>query len=524
MMTAVVACAALGKRAGIPYPIAFVIGGTLLAFIPSVPRFVLDPNLVFLIFLPPLLYAGGWATDWNLFRHNARPIALLAIGLVIFTTLVVAAVAHRLVPGMTWPAAFALGAIISPPDAVAAGAVFERFSVPRRIIAILDGEGLVNDATALVIYRFAIAAALTGVFSPVQAGIAFFVVAVGGVAVGLGFSVIYIWISQLLRKLQLGDYLLDNVLSLIAPYAAYTSAEALHVSGVLSTVAAGIFCARLSSKLFVPESRLVAYSVWDLLTFLFNGAVFLLLGLEIREIVRDPSFALRELWIGVLISLLVIVLRLIWVYPATYLPRLIWKRISRVEGVPSWAFVFVIGWSGMRGIVSLAAALAVPLRDAAGNPFPARSEILFITFCVIIATLVFQGLSLIPIIKWLGIHGEDDLERREREVRIAALKAGISRLRQLEPDFNSTTEWEIEGRILSEYEYRIGHLEGHTKVDGEAGGNREAVEVNLDHKLQSEALEAERREITHLRNAGTIPDDIYRRIEYDLDLATERLT
>src|SRR5271154_3181957 len=176
MMTAVVACAALGKRAGIPYPIAFVIGGTLLAFIPNVPHFQLDPNLVFLIFLPPLLYAGGWNTDWNLFRHNARPIALLSIGLVIFTTLVVAAVAHRLVPEMTWPAAFAPGAIISPPDAVAAGAVFERFSVPRRIIAILDGEGLVNDATALVIYRFAIAAALTGTFSPAQAGVAFFVV------------------------------------------------------------------------------------------------------------------------------------------------------------------------------------------------------------------------------------------------------------------------------------------------------------------------------------------------------------
>jgi len=524
MMTAVVACAVLGKRAGIPYPIAFVIGGLLLAFVPNVPRFALDPNLVFLIFLPPLLYAGGWSTDWNLFRHNARPIALLAIGLVVFTTLIVALVAHRLVPGMTWAAAFALGAIISPPDAVAAGAVFERFSVPRRIIAILEGEGLVNDATALVIYRFAIAAALTGTFSPGQAGIALVVVALGGVAVGLAFSLIYIYVSQMLRKLQLGDYQLDNVLSLIAPYAAYTSAEALHVSGVLSTVAAGIFCARLSSKLFGPESRLVAYAVWDLLIFLFNGVVFLLLGLEVREIVSDPSFALRELWIGVLISVLVIVLRLLWVYPATYVPRFFFKRINQVEGVPSWKFVFVIGWSGMRGIVSLAAALAVPLTDRAGHPFPARSEILFITFCVIFATLVFQGLSLIPIIKWLGIHGEDDLERREREVRIAALKAGVGRLRQLEPDFNSTTEWEVEGWILSEYEYRIGHLEGHARLEGAVVGHLETAEISLDHKLQSEALDAERKEIIRLRNAGEIPDEVYRRVEYDLDLASQRLT
>jgi CPA1 family monovalent cation:H+ antiporter len=523
MMTAVVACALVGKRAGIPYPIAFVIGGTLLAFIPGVPHFMLNPNIVFLLFLPPLLYGAGWGTDWKLFRANARPIGLLAIGLVIFTTLGVALVAHALIPGIGWAAAFALGAIVSPPDAVAAGSVFERFSVPRRIVAILDGEGLVNDATALVIYRFAVAAVVTGTFSAPQAAMALFVVAAGGIAIGLIFEWLHVRLAIFLRKLDLGDYQLDNVLALIAPYAAYLIADSLHVSGVLATVTAGIYASRHSSKLFVPESRLVASSVWDLMTFIFNGAVFLLIGLELREIVLDPSFAQRELWIGVVMSVLVIVLRIVWVFPATYIPRWIFKSIDRAEGPANWRYISVISWAGMRGIVSLAAALALPLTDRAGNPFPARNEILFITFCVIFATLVFQGLSLIPIIRWLGLHDEDDLNTRERDVRIAALKAGISRLRELEPDFNSTTEWEVEGRILSEYEYRIGHLQGHTKVDAD-GVTAESSEVNLDHKLQEEALKAERREISRLREAGEIPDEVYRRVEYDLDLASERLS
>ncbi|HMD02925.1 MAG TPA: Na+/H+ antiporter, partial [Candidatus Baltobacteraceae bacterium] len=519
LMTSVVACAVVAKRFSLPYPIAFVIGGALLALVPGSPSFNLNPDWVLFIFLPPLLFAGGWFTDWKLFRQNARPIGLLAIGLVIFTTVGVALVAHRLIPGLSWPAAFALGAIVSPPDAVAAGAVFERFSVPQRIMSILDGEGLVNDATALVIYRFAVAAVLTGAFSAAQAGAAFVVVAVGGIAVGLGFAFVYSEVVKFLRRAELADYQLDNVLSLIAPYAAYLAAEALHVSGVLSTVTAGIVASRMSSKLFNSESRLVAYSVWSLLIFLLNGLVFLLIGLELRVIVRDPSFALRELWIGLVISLLVIVLRIVWVFPATYVPRLIWKRINEVEGVPSWKYVFIIAWSGMRGVVSLAAALALPLRDTAGNPFPGRNAILFVTFCVIFATLVFQGLSLIPIIKWLGIHGEDDLEKRENEVRVAALKAGLARLHGLEP-FDSTTEWEVEGRILAEYEYRIAHLEGHARMDG---SNAETVEINLDHRLQTEALDAERAEILRLRAAGEIPDEIYRKIEYDLDLASERL-
>jgi len=517
LLASIVVVAVLAKRLGIPYPIAFVIGGSLLAFFPSLPRFELNPDWVFLIILPPLLYSGGWTTDWQAFRQNLRPIGLLAIGLVIVTTVVVAVVAHALLPQIGWPAAFVLGAVVSPPDAVAAGAVFERFSLPRRILAILDGEGLVNDASALVFYKFAVAAVLSGSFSLARAGLSFFIVALGGIAVGLAFGYLIVKTILLLRKYQLSDYLIDNTIQLIAPYAIYLSCEPLGVSGVLATVVAGVFVSRQADKIYLPEGRLVGYAVWELLIFLLNGLVFLSIGLQLRYIVGDPSFALRELWIGLAISVVVIVVRILWVYPATYIPRLIFPSIRRAEGWPSPNYVFVIAWSGMRGIISLAAALALPVLTESGQPFPGRSEIVFITFCVIFVTLVFQGLSLIPLLKILKVDAGEDIEARETEVRIAALRAGIARLRELEPAFDSTDEWEVEGRTLGEYEYRIAHLSGH--LDGSLDPNA----IAIDHRLQQEALDAERREILRLRDVGEIPDEIYRRVQYDLDLADERL-
>jgi CPA1 family monovalent cation:H+ antiporter len=518
LLAAIVVVAIVAKRLSIPYPIAFVIGGGLLALIPQTPQLHLDPQWIFLIFLPPLLYSGGWNTDWTIFKANARPIGLLAFGLVIATTAAVGVLAHALVPALGWAAAFTLGAIVSPPDAVAAGAVFERFSVPSRIVAILDGEGLVNDAVALVIYRFALAAVLTGAFSPLRATGSFFVVALGGAALGLCYGWLIVRIAAGLRTFALSDYLIDTALQLIAPYAIYLSGEILGVSGVLATVTAAMYVSRHAGKIYDPEGRLVAYAVWETLIFLLNGLVFLLIGLQLRAIVRDPSFSFGELWTGIAISMLVIVIRIVWVYLATYVPRLMFRSIVRAEGTPGPNYVFIIAWSGMRGIVSLAGALALPERLPGGAPFPARSEILFITFCVIFSTLVFQGLSLIPILKLLRIEPQDNLDRQEIEVRVAALRAAIARLRKLEPTFTSTEAWEVEGRILGEYEYRIAHLSGH--LDGSVDANG----VALDHALQEEALKAERREIVRLRDAGEIPDEIYRRVQYDLDLASQRLS
>jgi Na+/H+ antiporter len=519
LLAAIVAFALLAKRFSVPYPIAFVIGGSLLTLFPNLPQIRINPDWVFLIILPPLLFAGGWYTDWKIFRENLRPIGLLAIGLVLFTTVAVAVVAHWLAPNrLSWAAAFALGAIVSPPDAVAAGAVFERFSIPRRILAILDGEGLVNDATALVVYRFAIAATLAGTFSIVNAGVAFVFVSLSGVALGLAFGAAFIALLKTLRRFELSDSLLDGVISLLVPYAVYLFSDSIQINGVgpsavLATVTAGVFVSRYSSKIFGPDSRLVANSVWAMLIFLLNGLVFVAIGLELRDILHDPAFAARELWIGIGVSVAVIAVRVIWVYPATYLPRIFSARLRKREGVPPWNYVFVIAWSGMRGIVSLAAALALPYA------FPGRNLIIFITFCVIVATLVFQGLSLIPLLKWLRIDSGEDLETREIEVRVAALRAGMARLRKLEP-FDSVEEWEVEGRIVGEYEYRIAHLASH--VDA-ANGEHQAG-VAIDHRLQQEALDAERREVERMRSAGEIPDEIYRKIEYDLDLANARLS
>jgi len=342
-------------------------------------------------------------------------------------------------------------------------------------------------------------------------------VSVGGIAIGLIAGYGLVRLTMFLRVLNLSDSLIESAIQLVAPYAVYAGGEAVHVSGVLATVTASIYVSRRSSEIYEPQGRLIARAVWNLLIFLLNGTVFLLIGLQIRIIVHNTSFLGRELWIGVVVSLVVIVVRMAWTFPATYLPRFVFTGINRREGVPGWNYVFVLGWSGMRGIVSLASALALPLTIRGGHPFPGRDTILFITFCVIFITLVGQGLSLIPLLRWQHIDG-DGLKERELEVRVAALRAGIERLHALEPTFDSTEAWEVQGRIVGEYQYRIAHLLGH--IDGSVS----ADDVAVDHTLQKEALDAERTEVAHLRDSGEIPDEIFRTIEYDLDLASERLT
>ena len=518
LLVAIVAVALIAKRLALPYPIAFVIGGLLLALIPGLPPVEIQPDAVFLIVLPPLLYVGGWTTDWREFRASLRPISLLAVGLVVATTVCVAAVAHHILPTLPWAAAFALGAIVSPPDAVAASATFERFSIPRRIVTVLEGEGLVNDASALVIYRFAVAATLTGAFSLSKAGVEFVAVAAGGVAVGLLVGVIIDRLLRWLERTGSSDSLIDNVIYLVAPYAAYLSAETIHVSGVLAAVAAGIYGGRHVSGHASPESRLTGTAVWNLLAYVFNGLIFLLIGLHLRTIVGDPAFTPHAVAVGAIISAVVIAVRIVWVYPATYLPRVLLPPRKGDDSVPSWRYVFIVSWAGMRGIVSLAAALGLPLNDELGRPFPGRAEIIFVTFCVILATLVLQGLTLSPIIRLLGIDAGEGPARREIEVRVAALQGALAHLTSLEHRFTTTDEWLVAGRLKSEYESRIEHLHRHLHAE-----ERESPVVLSDHWLPGEALAAERSAILQLRDAGEVPDEIFRRVQYDLDLAQARL-
>ncbi len=516
-LVVILTCALIAKRTNLPDPIVLVLAGILLAFVPGLPALQLDPQYLFLIVLPPLLANGGWQTDWRLFRTYIRPILWLAIGLVCATTVVTAVVAHAL--GLPWIAGFILGAIISPPDAVAAMTIFERFRIPRRITAVIDGEGLVNDAAALVIYQFAVAAAVTGLFSPLGAAGTFVYVAIAGIAMGLLVALACEGLARLMRRFDLGDSLIDNLVLLIAPYAAYLSAVAIGASGVLAAVVGGLYLGRRSSVLYGPETRLVGTAVWNVLIYLINGFVFLAIGLQLRGMVGG-EVAIHAIVPALIVSAAAIVLRIVWVFFNVYVPRALFPRWKGFAERPPERWVAIVAWSGLRGIVSLAAALALPLHDAAGRPLVDRDVIIVMAFVVIVVTLVGQGLLLIPILRWLRLEEDaDPTDVRDIEVRVAALKAGLSALNRLErKNEHSPEEWEIIGRIRSEYENRIAHLRAHSDV-----GVAENPLAVFDDKLQAAALKAERAAIMRMRDDGKIPEEIFRKIEFDLDLAASRL-
>ena len=520
LLAAVVACGTLAKRLNVPYPIVFLLGGIVFAFIPNTPSIKLDPQTIFLIVLPPLLVYGGWQTDWFAFKRDIRTITALSIGLVIVTAVIIALLAHDAM-GLSWPMGFVLGAIVAPPDAVAAEAIFERFSVPRRMVAILTGEGLLNDATALTLYRYALAAAVAGTFSLRAVSLSFLFVTVGGVAIGLLCAVLIEAALRFLRSQMLDDAMLVTIVLLMAPYVSYLPAEALGASGVLASVAAGIFLGRRSSSYMNSESRIVGTAVWDVMVFLLNAFVFLTIGLQMRAVfasLRQPAavFLLHS----VLVCVTLVAVRFAWVFSSyAFWRQFAWVRAY--EPPVSWRERVLVAYSGMRGIVSLAAALSIPYATRGGAPLPGRSEIIAITIVVILVTLVGQGLTLAPLIEWLGIGEASRMQTRDASVRVKALEAGVKRLHDLEPTFQSATEWEMAGRLLREYEDRIEHLRGHLANDPDEG---EPTESSVDHRLQNEALQAERLEISRLRAAGEIPDDVYRGIEYDLDLADLRLT
>ncbi len=519
-LAAVVVLSVTAKRLRVPYPIAFVIGGIALAFTRHLPRPHVDPDLIMLLVVPPLLYGAAWSTDWYDLKRNARPIALLAVGLVIVTMAAVAIVVHLTLPEFTWPLAFTLGAIVSPPDAVASEAIFERLAIPRRVAAIVSGECLMNDATALVLYRFALAAAISGTFSLTRASMALLVVALGGAIVGVAVAFFLEGILRYIARRGFGDPVIASVVFLIAPFAAYLAGEALRVSGVLATVSAGILLSRRSASFIDSESRVVGASVWRLLIFVLNAFAFLLIGLQLPSILEALEPHVRDyILYGLLLSATVIVVRMLWIFPATYVPRMLSRRLRERDPVPPWQQLIVLGWAGMRGIISLAIALALPY-TLGGAAFAARSVTIFFTFCVIFVTLVFQGLTFGPLIEWLGVTETSRSQKRETGLRIRALEAGIARLREEEARRSSPLEREVADRILEEYRKRIDVLRGRA----EQTETDEARESRIDRTLQKEALAAERHTIVAMRRAGEIPDEIYRSIEYDLDLATLRLS
>jgi len=512
LLVAVAGLALLARKLRIAYPILFVMGGLVLGFVPGLPRVRLDPELVFLLFLPPLLYPAALFTSWRDFHANLRPITMLAVRLVILTTAVIGLVAHHLL-GLPWAAAFVLGAIVSPPDAVAATAVTSRLKVPRNIITILEGESLVNDATALVIYRFAVAAVVTGTFSAAWAGLEFVYASVGGVFLGLAVG----WLASSVQR-RLDDPPVQTTLSLLTPFAAYLVADKAGTSGVLAVVTAGLYLGWRSPEISNSRVRFQIIPVWEMVVFLLNGLIFILIGLQLPQILDHLSGQSVGKLCGqaVWLNLVLIWLRIAWIFMVKYLSAWLRRKAANHSPRTNWRHTAIVAWTGMRGVDSMAAAMALPLTIQDGSPFPGRDLILFHTFAVIFATLVLQGLTLPLIIRWLKVVDDGVTEKEEFQARLRTVQAALARLNE----FKGKSDDRVLERLRTEYQHRIQDLEA--GVDD----NHHfflPTRVTAYEQLLSEALLAERRMILQLRNEEVISDDVLRRIQRDLDLAELRL-
>jgi monovalent cation/hydrogen antiporter len=513
LLAAMVILVALANRLRIPYPILLVLGGLVISLIPGLPFIELNPSLVFILFLPPILQQSAYYTPIRDFRANLRSISLLAIGLVLATMIGIAIVAHALIPGMPWAAAFVLGAIVAPPDAVAASSIAQRLKLPRRIVTVLEGESMLNDATALVSYRVAVAAVVTGVFSFWQAGAQFLISSIGGVAIGIAVALL---LTPIFRRVT-QDVPVFLILTFLSGYGAYLLADALQCSGVLAVVALGMFYIRVNTM--TPELRIQGAAVWDIVVFLLNGLIFILIGLQMRSVMEQLSgrSLITLCWYAFVVCLTAILIRIAWVFPGTYLPRLP-ARVRTRDPFPPWQHATIVAWTVMRGVVSLASALALPLVLANGQAFPQRDLIIFLTSSVILVTLVFQGLTLPLLIRWLKVEDDGGSEREENKARLIAAQAAQARLQELASEYGMKAE--VLERINRRYENRVRLFSGryHDNQD-------EAIEKHFTGfgKLELDLLETEQAALIKLRNDEVINDEVLRTVQRDLDLEWLRL-
>ncbi len=504
----------LSRVVRIPYPILFVLGGLTLGFIPGLPEIMLEPELVFVAFLPPLLYAAAYFTSLRELRANVKPIAVLSVGLVLVTMVVVAVVAHAIVDGMPWAAAFTLGAIVSPTDPIAASTIARRLGVGRRVVAIVEGESLINDGTALVAYKFAVVAVVTGSFSLAQASLEFVWNVAGGVAVGLAVA----YVIRMVRK-RIHHPPTEIAIALLSGYLGFLPASALGVSGVLAAVVVGIYMGWYTPELTDAETRLQGVAVWEIVSFSLNAVLFGLVGLQLPAVLDslDGYSTAELLGYAAAVSLAVIVVRFVFVFPYAGTVRMMQaRRYSKY--IYKWRNTTLISWMGMRGSVSLAAALALPLTTDAGEAFPFRSLIVFLTFCVILATLVLQGLTLPRLILLLRLPEDLEEEREEIEARLAAADAAIQRLEELEGQ-----DWvndDTVERMRGLYAFRRRRFEA--RLDDGDDGMIEERSVAYQ-RLRRELLDAERHALHELRRERVISDDVMGRVQRELDLEDTRL-
>ena len=517
LLIAIALLAGVARRLSVSYPIVLVVAGLLSSFIPGVPRVPLPPELVFLVFLPPLLFAAAWATSWREFKYNIVSIVSLAVGLVFFTAVGIALTAHFFLPSFDWRVGFLLGAVVSPTDAVAATSIAKKIGMPKRILDILEGESLINDATGLLALEFGVSMLVDGSTPTVSEGLLRLLwLFAGGVGVGLLCGVVVVWFEK-----WVDDGPVEIALSFIVAYGAYLAGEAVHTSGIIAVVVCGLFLSRKSATFFSPDVRLQATAVWDAVEFLLNGLVFLLLGLQLPAAVagiRGYSH-LRVILYGLAFSAVLIALRLIWMYPAA---RVTWRIrrhfLHQEDPSPNPRSIFVIGWTGMRGVVALAAASSLPYTLKNGEVFAQRNMIVFLTFCVILVTLVVQGISLPAVVRLLGLGQEPAAGCDEGEARRLLLQRAIDYL----TDCRTTDEPALQHAyddLLHQYSHRLESI-----VDCGPGVPAEDRHARSMVSVMLETLRVEREELIQLRDAGRLDDSIYRTLQRELDLSESRFS
>jgi Na+/H+ antiporter len=516
LLVLVAAFAALAKKWQTPYPIILVIGGLIISFVPHLPRVRLEPDIVFLVILPPLLFSSAYVTSWRDFRYNLFSIGMLAFGLVGFTVIGVAAAALWILPGFDWRMGLVLGAIVSTTDAIAATSIAKRLSLPKRITDILEEESLVNDASGLLALEFATALIVSGLRPTlVQGAGRLLYLIVASIAIGLLLGKLIHFVES-----KIDDSAIEITISLIAPYVAYLAAESIHTSGVLATVACGLYLGHKSSLYLSTGARLTGAAVWETLTFILNGFVFLLIGLQLPYIlagIRGFSLA-RLLVLGALFSGVVILLRLIWIFPGAWISNFVRRRIlHQDEPLPNPRSVFIVGWTGMRGVIALAAAISLPELLSDGTSFPQREVMIFLTFCVIFVTLVLQGLTLPTMIRHLGLAGlgGNDLdEEKARRAMVDAALAYLQHARESEPPESAS----VYDTLIRFQSYRLKMIDG--KAAEDPGKSRDLYERYRE--VSGHVLALQRATILHMRNENQINDESLRKLEYELDLMEAR--